>query len=250
MCLGGFLWPLFVAGPSIIIIDKYDIVWGKVLESFYKTNRTLSYLTYCIMGLWMDMQFYLIYNLNVFSEWGLKDLIFMLSTFPPYVPRFRFWLDVDDPVEVWLGERWVRNTWPCVETTKFSGMSPVLWHLHKDLHEGWCTLTYYSDSDPDYPAQGRNLPTMPRLHVGAAIMSYMVTITSVTWDVSSTYLLHYTTRKDQLQLQLQLHLKYSCNWTNCSCDQLQLGPTATETSCICGQLQMGQLQLTNCNCDQ
>jgi hypothetical protein len=41
-----------------------------------------------------------------------------------------------------------------------------------------------SDGDPDYHAQGRNLPTTPWLHVGAAIISYMVTITAVTWDVS------------------------------------------------------------------
>ena len=41
-----------------------------------------------------------------------------------------------------------------------------------------------SDGDPDYHAQGRNLPTTPWLHVGAAIISYMVTITAVTWGVS------------------------------------------------------------------
>ena len=43
-----------------------------------------------------------------------------------------------------------------------------------------------SDGDPDYHAHGQNLPNTPWFHdiVDAAIISYMVTLIAVTWDVS------------------------------------------------------------------
>ena len=54
-----------------------------LLESFLKhyffPNRTSNYLTYCIMGLWMDMQLYMKYNVNIFSECLVKGAILAFS---------------------------------------------------------------------------------------------------------------------------------------------------------------------------